>query len=55
MKVKGIRSVKPIASILRKQKNSLKPRPVKAANRGPIASTERGLLLKFETISINHN
>ena len=39
----GINIVNPIASNLLKQKNSLIPKPVKAAKKGPIAIDEIGL------------
>ena len=45
IKAIGIKIVIPIASILLKQKNSLKPIPVKEAKNGPISNINFGFCL----------
>ncbi len=46
IKAIGITIVIPIASILLKQKNSLKPIPVKEAKSGPISNIDFGFYLR---------
>ena len=46
IKAIGIKIVMPIASILQKQKNSLKPIPVKEAKSGPTSNIDFGFSLR---------
>ena len=53
IKAIGIKIVIPIASILLKQKNSLKPIPYKEAKRGPISNIDFGFSLRPSMIFVN--